>query len=542
MSFSSVRLQRTPSLRLHSAFVLVAIAGVIAAGICAAEEPAGDYPVPEPQPVASPLLVGSYYFPGHFNAMRWVPMAAYGHPYPLLGYYRDGEPEVSDWHIKWAVEHGIDFFAFDWYYDYKTGNVSTHNNALDLGFLRARYRDLMSFCIFWCNEERGEVDYTEEQMALLARTLRDRYLKQPNYLRIDGAAVLMVSCPDRLIKRFGVDGCKSLWEMMSREAGTPLYPIAKQHTDQATLSAAGFRACTAYNYAGANMPAGQRQASYDTMAEGYETKWQEAVGQGVLPYMVPVSPGWDSRPWYGDTAMVRTNPRPEKFRKMCEAAKAYVHPKLQAVIAECWNEFGEGSYIEPCTQYGFGYLDALRDAFCPDSPHHLDLTPQQLGRTNPVFADIPVLTERDIAAQEGNLVYNPGFEKTWGWVYFRGEDARREQGAAHSGDWAGVVTLKDGGMKSAAPVPLQAGDEVEIWAWVRTEPGATATVSGALFRGASWLGTYRAIGAASGPEWTRVAARFTWDEKQADRIDIEIAPRDGTVWVDDVGIRKIGAR
>ena len=162
------------------------------------------------------------------------------------------------------------------------------------------------------------------------------------------------------------------------------------------------------------------------MVTGYEETWKQATAHAKLPYIVPVSPGWDSTPWYGERAMVRTNSRPEKFRAMCEAAKKYVSPRLNAVISECWNEFGEGSYIEPTTQYGFGYLDAIRDAFCPDNPHHVDLTPQALGQTVPTYDEIPVFTDRDIAAQGGNRVYNPGFERKWGWVTFGGEDAHTD--------------------------------------------------------------------------------------------------------------------
>lgn len=38
-------------------------------------------------------------------------------PRPLLGFYDDSLPEVNDWHIKWAPEHGLSFFAFDWYWN-----------------------------------------------------------------------------------------------------------------------------------------------------------------------------------------------------------------------------------------------------------------------------------------------------------------------------------------------------------------------------------------------------------------------------------------
>ncbi|MBI2301944.1 MAG: glycoside hydrolase family 99-like domain-containing protein [Armatimonadetes bacterium] len=505
------------------------------------------YSVPEPRPVESPLLVGCYYFPGHFNAHRWAPMAEAGFPCPLLGWYRDGEPEVSDWHIKWAVEHGIDFFAFDWYYDYKSGRVHEHNAALERGFLHARYRDRMRFCIFWCNEETGEPDYTEEQMLLLARTLRDHYFGQPNYLRLtsghgqDARAtpVVFVSQPQRLIKRFGVEGCAAIWSKVAAEAGSPLLLVAEQHSDQATLKQAGFNACAAYNYAGVNVAPGAKEAPYDTMVTGYETLWQEATKPGILPYIVPVSPGWDSRPWYGDRAMVRTDPRPEKFRRMCEAAKRYVNPKLQAVIAECWNEFGEGSYLEPTVQYGFGYLDALRDAFCPANPHHLDLTPQSLGRTAPVYDEIPILTAADIAGQDGNLLYNPGFEMRWGWVTFFEVDTKLDETVAHSGRRSAVITPDEGGMKSLWHVDVKPGEKLEIWAWVRTEPGATAEVKCALFGPTGvWLRRYLELGSASGAEWQRVGKTLTWEDAEAGQIDLEVAPRGERVWVDEVGIRK----
>jgi hypothetical protein len=504
--------------------------------VALAQEP---YPVPEPRPVSGPILVGSYYFPGHFNAARWAPMAQAGFPLPLLGYYRDGEPVVSDWHIKWAVEHGIRFFAFDWYYDYKTGDVLQHNRALDLGFLRAKYRELMQFAVFWCNEEEAEPDYTEAQMLLLARTLRDRYFSQPNYLKFGGRAALFVSKPWRLTQRFGVDGCAALWRKMSAEAGVEILPIALAHNDQETLVKAGYGAISAYNYAGANVPDGQREAPYDTMVTGYEDTWKQVTTGAKLPYIVPVSPGWDSRPWYGERAMVRTNSRPEKFRALCEAAKQYVSPQLNAVISECWNEFGEGSYIEPCTQYGFGYLDALRDAFCPENPHHLDLTPQALGQTVPTYDEIPVFTEADIAAQEGNRVYNPGFERKWGWMTFAGSDAGSDATVARTGNRSACLTAADQGIKCLNPVPVKPGQKIEVWAWVRAEPGAKAVVTCALFGpGGQWLRRYRDVGEASGGEWQRVGQVFAWDDAEAAALDIEVVANGGKVWVDDVGIRR----
>ncbi|MBN1347187.1 MAG: glycoside hydrolase family 99-like domain-containing protein, partial [Phycisphaerae bacterium] len=266
---------------------------------------AADY-VPPPKPCPSELTVGCFYFPGHFSPMRWMPFRQAGYPMPILGYYRDGEPEVSDWHIKWAVEHGIDFFAFDWYYHYKQGPNPAHNKALDEGFLRARYRDHMDFCLMWCNETKDE-RYTEQDMVRLAETLTQRYFSQANHLRIDGDNVLIVSRPGYLIDSFGPEGTARIFRRMAQvsldAACGGIFPVANGDRDAERLKQAGFRATTAYNYPYAGMTAEQKkaqQAPYDAMVRGYESTWKEVTGRGVLPYIVPVAPGWDSRPWYGD--------------------------------------------------------------------------------------------------------------------------------------------------------------------------------------------------------------------------------------------------
>lgn len=49
------------------------------------------------------------------------------------------------------------------------------------------------------------------------------------------------------------------------------------------------------------------------------------------------------------------------------------------VLLDNWNEFGEGHYIAPHRQYGFGYLDAVRNVFVDGPREHLDLVPEDVG-------------------------------------------------------------------------------------------------------------------------------------------------------------------
>jgi hypothetical protein len=60
----------------------------------------------------------------------------------------------------------------------------------------------------------------------------------------------------------------------------------------------------------------------------------------------------------------RPNSTPAKFKRMCELIKPYVDPQLNRLYAEAWNEFPEDSVLEPTVENAFGYIDALRDAYC----------------------------------------------------------------------------------------------------------------------------------------------------------------------------------
>jgi hypothetical protein len=512
---------------------------VLMAVICA-----GDY-VPPPVPCASDLVVGSYYFPGHFNPLRWRPFKRCGYPIPVLGFYRDGEPEVSDWHIKWAVEHGLSFFAFDLYYHWRGGPSLDHNQALDRGFLRARYRDLMKFTLMWCNEENDAARYTEDDMLRLAGYLTEHYFSRPNFLRVGGDNVLIVSVPERMIAAFGVEGTARIFEKMaavSRKAGCGgLYPVAKQDAGQDALKAAGFRACTVYNYPTAGMSAEELKANrapYESMVRGFEEIWQRA-SKGALPYIVPVSPGWDSTPWYGAAALVRTNPRPGLYYDMCLRARRYVNPDLKMVIAECWNEFGEGSYLEPTLQFGFGWLDAMRDAFCPDNPHHADATPQGIGRPAPTFTpdEVPSLTAEEMLAAGGNMLYNGDMAGRWGWVLFDGQPVT-PTADGHGGRRALRVPAGHG-VKTQWLMPVPPSRRVKVDLWARVPAGAEMSVTLALFRSNQWLGRYAPVTkiAGTGGQWKRVQAVARVDDPEAGQIDIEFVAAGGDCQVAEVSVR-----
>jgi hypothetical protein len=83
--------------------------------------------------------------------------------------------------------------------------------------------------------------------------------------------------------------------------------------------------------------------------------------------------------------MVRHDRTPALFKKHLQDAREMLDGRpmrtnlLQAVLIEAWNEWGEGSYIEPHNEYGFEYLDAIREVFTDAPAAHADPAPVDAG-------------------------------------------------------------------------------------------------------------------------------------------------------------------
>jgi len=347
--------------------------------------------VPEPKPVSTPgFKIGCYYFPGWKTYQSWSVLEQFPERRPVLGYYREGDPEVADWHVKWALEHGVSFFIYDWYWC-KGGRSLDH--ALHDGLFKSRYGDKFQFCLLWANHNPAGTSSFED-MEAVTRYWIANYFRRPQYLRVDGKPVVVIFSTYRFTQDMGVEGTRKAFDRareICRQAGLPgLYLVACSYPDAGTLQSVsdeGYDAVSGYNYPSAGVAGGLRVAPYSDNVRGYPEFWQRIDAAANLPYIPVTDPGWDSRPWHGDTGPVRTGKSPALFRQMLQKAKEFEDApgrKLpggqKMVFVEAWNEFGEGDFVEPHRQFGFGFLDAIRDVFSGAPGRHVDLTPADVGR------------------------------------------------------------------------------------------------------------------------------------------------------------------
>ena len=316
-----------------------------------------------------------------------------------MGWYNEGTPEVADWHIKYLVEHGISGIVYCWYRSNLNGPVQQSiGHAIHDGLLRARYLPLIKFGIMWENGCGQGVGSAQDMMRNLLPFWIDNYFSNPSYVRIDGKPVLYVWVPSNVTSRLGGgEKVRQTFARMRAECrrrglgGLYLVGCVGQQ-DRATLermAKEGWDASSAYGTSW-RQPAQVTtlgdfcSAPFEGFIDQQEALWRFKRRLHLLPDITAAMMGWDSRPWK-ETPFFWSGNTPQKFRELCRRAKAVMDaspgsgPEKNTLIFCCWNEFGEGHYIEPTRGYGFSYLDVIREVFCEGPHEHVDVAPEDVG-------------------------------------------------------------------------------------------------------------------------------------------------------------------
>ena len=307
---------------------------------------------------------------------------------PRAGFYSQENPEVSDWETKWAVEHGISFFVYCWYRTSQGGAVKTQfGSAIHDGLFKSTFVNKMKFTIMWENQVRGRAGVAGER-DLLANLLPywiENYFKHPSYLKVDNKPVLFIYRPEFLIDDLGgvTNVAKAFAHMRQacRDAGFDgLYLLGEYRGTEAKqlalMKSLGLDYTFAYCWYVPDSPAPKRamQAQVD-----YIRKTQEL---NILPQVVTVSQAWSG--WH-DEGSIWKIPPPE-FETLLRWARDFTAalPRDQLssrmLLLDNWNEWGEGHYLAPYREFGFGYLDAVRKVFSTAPENHHDLLPEDIGR------------------------------------------------------------------------------------------------------------------------------------------------------------------
>ena len=221
----------------------------------------------------------------------------------------------------------------------------------------------------------------------------DHYFNHPSYWKIDGCPYFSVYELMTLAKGLGgVAATRAAlddFRARTRAAGLPglhlnavVWGVQILPTEQAIsnpdelLAALGFDSVSSYVWIHHVWPRDFPVTDYAGYAIEAAAHWEKAAGELRLPYHPNVTMGWDSSPrtsqdqpftgaGYPDMATLGAN-TPAQFRLALERMKDFLDRRgspHRIFSINAWNEWTEGSYLEPDTVNGLGYLEAIRDVF-----------------------------------------------------------------------------------------------------------------------------------------------------------------------------------
>ncbi len=323
---------------------------------------------------------------------------------PAWGYSDEKDPKVMAQKIDAAANHGVDTFIFDWYM-YEDGPFL--NRCLDEGFLEAENSEKMNFGLMWANHDWVDIHpYVkgEEQRLLypgkvsperyeeISNLLVAQYFTKSNYWKIDGKAYFSVYDVQKFVEGFGsMEATKVAMDKMREKAitaglkgvhwnivvwGRPILPVETppENTNE-LIAKLGFDSSTSYVWIH-HVALPETQTDYNYVRDEYVKYWDTAKEEHGVPYIPNVTMGWNSTPrcaieseWepvgYPFMNTIGNN-TPANFKAALQLTKdkLLADPNGPRILnINCWNEWTEGSYLEPDLINGMGYLEAVRDLF-----------------------------------------------------------------------------------------------------------------------------------------------------------------------------------
>ena len=286
---------------------------------------------------------------------------------PYQGYYTEGEGETADWAIKWQKEHGITYQIYTWSGVERTEDVPVKKPVRSQAWLEGLHNATfdMQYCLMWSTPSTKSIRGLEDFKNNILPYWVEFCWKNPRYKRIDNK-VLLYTYSTGAIRDYlgGPEAMAEAVELMNQEAkkigadGVLFIACEGQNFSQEDASKIG---AARYSYGW-----GWGSASD---AEIVKTGITDYMEKGTLRDYVPSIPmGYEDSPWRtgGLGGFMSIKEIKELFTYINDKSpewKKMGNNRSDLVVLTCWDEWGEGHFYCPSKTHGFGYLNAIRDAF-----------------------------------------------------------------------------------------------------------------------------------------------------------------------------------
>jgi len=348
----------------------------------------------------SRVRLGAYYFDGwagpltefHFNGLLNSP---YQSREPLSGWQDNNSCAVEE-QLAWAHAFGLSFFVFDWYFNAAVWEpVDDLNSAFNLT-RSLPDRHGMQYALLYVNQGPSKItadaDWTDTVNTWVG------YMKDPDYVRINGKPLLMIIDLYAMRESFGssaaVQAKLSELRTVAQSQGLPGVSIVggifvpdgssgqdSLFPDPTIAYVDGYDAVSMYGYPFAP-PVVNGMLPFSSLSSAGQWIWNQAALKSPLPFIPVAMSGWDPRPWNERESptndLMWYSRSPQEVSTFVTDAITWIesNPQLRVeasptppiVLIEAWNELGEGSYLTPTLGDGTSYGDSLTAALAAAPP------------------------------------------------------------------------------------------------------------------------------------------------------------------------------
>lgn len=254
------------------------------------------------------------------------------HYYPLTGPYDSTDPAVLDYQCLLMKYSGIDGVMIDWYgtqdkNDYPANRINTE------AMVKAIEKAGLKFSIVYEDATLSNASDMVTQARLDITYLATGFFKSPNYTKVNARPLLLdfgpqtMTAPQDWYRAFSILGTQPYFISLNdhiQNANNAEYTTSQGEYVWVNPNPDYTKAAKFEFYIGGAMP-----GFNDFYAEG-------GAGTGYTSY--------DSE---GGAL----------FQRQLDAAKS---ANLEWLQISTWNDYGEGTNIEPTVEYGYQYLTALQ--------------------------------------------------------------------------------------------------------------------------------------------------------------------------------------
>jgi hypothetical protein len=324
---------------------------------------------------------------------------------PLWGYADEADPNVMARKIDAAADHGVDAWIFDWYH-YDDGPFL--QRCLDEGFMPAPNAERMRFGLMWANHDWINIHpcglrigrdlmypgaVTPDTFDAITDLVVERYFAHPSYWLVEGRPYFSIYDLGKFVE--GLGGLEAAHHALQAfraktvAAGFPglelnvvlwsvrVLPSETSVTDPVELVRhLGFDSIGSYVWIH-HVPLKEfPETSYDRVMAAAAAHWEETVARFPQPFHPNVTMGWDASPRTVQSDVYLnagypfmptiTGNSPARFEEALRRARAFLdrHGELPGILTlNAWNEWTEGSYLEPDAGHGMAYLEAIARVF-----------------------------------------------------------------------------------------------------------------------------------------------------------------------------------